>query len=557
MFEYNHFQLLKEYILEDPFVYARMVFNSAIIGLIEFFSIITLAPVISLFLGEPVTNMSDFIVQLTASIDPIVIVFLFLFMILLQSFMSIANESYFVTAMARWRSDLSLEYISSIMSADFSHYKNLHPGEIEVMITRNIGFAMKIRHRTAVFLTDNVLAVFYIGIALYVSVYSCFLFLGIAIIYLLINRFTLRLRIAYSAIAKQKYILSAQHISEYFADIRSLLSYSKHLFINKVGNELADAAAAQRSTDKINVFIQHIHQPVMLILIFSAVAALKFWLELDNATILLMLYVFYRSAPKLIQVAKGYGEIVGDSPADVTPEIKKWINYARPLSSSLASNVECSIKISHGRLFVDDGLLIDQVNLILPDRSMSVIVGKSGSGKSMLLDVLCGFKQLSCGDIWVGGINGKEINFPEFLWRHVSLVKPESVIISGTIAENIAYLYEDIDRNRVKLLVKTLKLTEFLDERGGIDAYIDARGSNLSAGQRQRIVLARALYKNPGLLLLDEPTSNLDKATEIDIIDVIKGLIGKMTIIIISHNEELLELADHKIRIDNRQLIIS
>ena len=551
----NNYLLLKGYIQEDPKVYGRVVVFSLLIGFFEFVGVSFLMPVISLFLGEPVTGVPVFVESLVLNVVPFILVVLFLFMVLFQSGLNILNEFFFVSAMARWRTSLSMDYVKNILDADFRYYNQLNPGEMEVMITRNIGFAMKIRHRTAVFLSENILALFYIGIALYISIYTFFLFLMVGLIYYLINRHTLHLRMEYSLIAKEKYIKSSQHISEYFSDIRTLLSYPKHFFMTKVSAELIGAADAQRKTDKINVFVKHIHQPVMLLLIFCAIGFSKSWLELENAKILVMLYIFYRAAPKMIEVAKGYGEIIGDSPSDVTPEIIKWKELARLNPGVVLPETDYSIEIIGGRVCFGDEILLDDLDFSIPNCSLNVIVGKSGSGKSTLLDVLCGFRKITeGGELRIGGLDSGELDFEQFLQKHVALVKPESVIVSGSIAENIAYLSDTIDREQIELLVTQLKLDDFLDERKGIDTYIDARGANLSAGQRQRIVIARALYKQPTLLLLDEPTSNLDRKTEQDVNNLIAELKGKITMLIVSHREGILSLADSVYKVEEKRM---
>lgn len=550
----THIQQLRSYVSEDPIVYLRVVLISIFIGFLEFIGVSSLLPVVSVFLGNEDVQIPSFLKLVLGNAGIEFFIVIFFILIVLQTALSLINEFYFLEAMVRWRTELSVNYIKNILRAKFSNLTQLRPGEIEVIITRNIGFAMKIRHRTAIFISDSILAFCYVLIAFYISAYTFALFMFVGFVYFFINRNTIRLKMKYSGIAKEKYINAARLITEYFSDAKSLFFYPHSIFISKVKSELHEAGKVQEKNDKINSLIKNIHQPVMLLSIVIAILMSKA-VELENATIMIMLYIFYRAAPKMIEVARGYGDIIGDSPSDVTPDIKKWKDLVRTNLGSTLPEADCSIQISGGRICFGKDVLLDELNLSLAHCSLSVIVGKSGSGKSTLLDVLCGFHNLAAGELHIGGLKSDELDFERFLQCHVALVKPESVIVSGSIAENIAYLSYTIDRKRVESLTRQLKLDEFLDERAGIDTYIDARGANLSAGQRQRIVIARALYKRPMLLLLDEPTSNLDRKTEQDVNDLIAELKGKMTVLIVSHRRGIISLADSVYRIEEKRMV--
>ncbi|RXJ68997.1 hypothetical protein CRV08_06080 [Halarcobacter ebronensis] len=550
----NNIKHIFSYVQEDKKVYGRVIFFSIIIGLIEFLGVTSLMPVASLFLNGTVDNIPNFLKPFISNENISFVVITFIILVMIQTTLAIINEQYFVTNMAKWRTALSIKYVKNILNANFENFHLLKPGEIEVMITRNIGFAMKIRHRTAIFLSDNVLALCYLFIALYISIYSLFLFALLGIIYMLINKVTIKLRMLHAQISKDKYIIAAKHISEFFGDIRSLLSYKRENFLTKIENEIEDATIAQKSTDKINVFIKHIFQPVMILLIFLTIYISKNILAFDNSTILVMLYLFYRSAPKMIEVAKGYGEILGDSPSDVTPEVKKWelLNSNTSLNRKIPQKID--IKFNNKALKIKNNILIDKLDIQISANETIAFIGKSGSGKSTILDAVCGFLNLEEGSFTIDNISNESINYCDFLINDVALVRVEAKIISGTIIDNIAYLSDSKNRQKVQKYVDMLGLSAFLNERDGIDTVIDNRGEGLSAGQKQRIFLARALYKEPKLLILDEPTSNLDKKTEEDIVEVLNRQKGQMTILIASHSEDVIKICDKVYNIQNKNI---
>jgi ATP-binding cassette subfamily B protein len=201
----------------------------------------------------------------------------------------------------------------------------------------------------------------------------------------------------------------------------------------------------------------------------------------------------------------------------------------------------------------DDKLILKDVNMEVRPGELVALVGRSGSGKSTLLDLLCGFTRPQVGEIRVWGQDPAGIRYEDWLMPQVSLLRPESVLITGSVASNIALLEETPDRERITVLVKRVGLEEILGPHG-LDTPIQSRGANLSAGQRQRLLLARALYKSPALLILDEPTSNLDSRTEHDINQLLASLKGSITMVVVSHRGNLLKEADRIYRIKGQTL---
>lgn len=323
----------------------------------------------------------------------------------------------------------------------------------------------------------------------------------------------------------------------------------------KVSSQLEQASVAQKNTDTINVLIKHIHQPIMMGLMIFGIFTSKEYLGIDSSRIIIILYLFYRAAPRMIQVAKGYGEIIGDSPVDVTPDIKRWEQLRTPKKKPSSSvPPPGQITINNGIIGFGPQIILKNINMTIPFGSMVVIFGRSGAGKSSLLDVLCGFRRLQQGSVAYAGVPSVEIDLEDLFRRQFAIVKPESVVVTGSLADNVAYLSPSVDRARIEELAAQLGLESMASARDGIDTLIEARGANLSAGQRQRIVIARALYKAPSILILDEPTSNLDVGTEQDIYRLIERLKGSLTLVVVSHRESIRKIADYLFEIKDGRI---
>ena len=182
------------------------------------------------------------------------------------------------------------------------------------------------------------------------------------------------------------------------------------------------------------------------------------------------------------------------------------------------------------------------------------LIGKSGSGKSTLADVLLGLLQPSSGEICFDGVVINE----SIRGRNklTGYVPQENFLIDDTLERNIAFGKDDkIDISLLEKVIEMSQLKELVSGMpSGIKTIVGERGVRLSGGQKQRIGLARALYHDPPILILDEATSSLDEETETDIMKVINKLKGERTLIIIAHRLSTTKNCDRIFTLDNGQI---
>lgn len=198
--------------------------------------------------------------------------------------------------------------------------------------------------------------------------------------------------------------------------------------------------------------------------------------------------------------------------------------------------------------------VLSGLNLAIPFGSSLGIVGPSGAGKSTLVDILLGLSTPTSGRVDIDGI---PIDDVLQAWRlRVGYVPQRVALFDGTIGQNIALTWETTyDRERVKHSLEQAQLTSLLSTRtNGIDARIGERGVTLSGGQQQRLGIARALYADPLVLVLDEATSSLDTKTEADVSKAIAALQGSITLVSVAHRlstikdyDQICYLADGRI----------
>lgn len=180
--------------------------------------------------------------------------------------------------------------------------------------------------------------------------------------------------------------------------------------------------------------------------------------------------------------------------------------------------------------------VLRDISIEIPFGSTVAIVGSSGAGKSTLVDLILGLIEPTRGSIRIDGAPLSELTES---WRsRVGYVPQDVSLFDSTIAQNVALSWKSggIDRDRVVRALEQAQLLETVEERdGGIDTVVGERGIRLSGGQRQRLGIARALYADPLVLVMDEATSSLDTATEAAVTDAIKTLRGSLTIITVAH----------------------
>lgn len=188
--------------------------------------------------------------------------------------------------------------------------------------------------------------------------------------------------------------------------------------------------------------------------------------------------------------------------------------------------------------------VIKQANLTIPKGKMYAIVGHSGAGKSTLADLLPRFYDIESGRIEIDGIDIRDYQ-PKDLFNVMGIVTQEAILFNDSVFNNIAFGLKDVTLEQVRDAARIANADEFISKMDeGYSTNIGDRGSRLSGGQRQRIAIARAVLKNPPILILDEATSALDTESEKLVQDALFKLMRNRTSIVIAHRLSTIKDAD-------------
>lgn len=205
-----------------------------------------------------------------------------------------------------------------------------------------------------------------------------------------------------------------------------------------------------------------------------------------------------------------------------------------------------------------DRKVLDDVSLGIPAGSSLALVGGSGAGKTTLVDLILGLHKPDEGRLAIDGID-VATNLSGWQ-RNVGYVPQDVFLMEASLAENIAFDQhrEDIDLARLERCIDRAQLRSLIAELpDGVDTHLGERGSRLSGGQRQRVGIARALYREPAVLVLDEATSALDNETEHSISTAMHKLRGSLTLVIVAHRLSTVKNADQVVLLDEGRVVAS
>jgi len=213
-----------------------------------------------------------------------------------------------------------------------------------------------------------------------------------------------------------------------------------------------------------------------------------------------------------------------------------------------------SIELKDVSFFYDSKEIIKKVNLLINKNQTILIYGKSGSGKSTICDIISGHLSIKSGKML---IDGNQINLTEYndIQKYYGYIGQEPMILNENFYKNIS-LQDEFNKIDVENAAKIARVDEFINTKNNeYNEIISENGKNLSGGQKQRISIARAIYLNPEILIIDEGTSNIDSATEKEIYDLIyKNFDFKTKIIITHHLKEFIKY-DYCYKIDKGMVI--
>lgn len=233
------------------------------------------------------------------------------------------------------------------------------------------------------------------------------------------------------------------------------------------------------------------------------------------------------------------------------PDIKE------PEDAYKGKRVKGNIEFRHVSYKAQDDVILKDIDFTVKAGQTVGIIGATGSGKSTIMNLLCRFYDVTKGEVCIDGVNVKDMDL-HYLRDHIGMAMQDVFLFSDTVEGNIAYGRPNCTFEEVERVAKIANAHDFiLKMPEGYDTIVGERGVGLSGGQKQRISLARALLKNPSIVILDDTTSAVDMETESQIQEALGNLADERTVFVIAHRISSIKDADLILVLDNGRIVES
>jgi subfamily B ATP-binding cassette protein MsbA len=438
------------------------------------------------------------------------------------------------------------KFLNHLLTLDMEYFKKTHSGELVSRIINDINrIQISVSHDIANFLRDILMSLFLLGVVIYQSPKLAFFVLIIlpSIIFP-IKKLANKLK-NISKTSQSKTADLNKHLSEVFKNIEIIKAFNSNNYeYKKFEKENFNFFSINLKAVKTRAFFNPLLETLnafiaAIVIIIGGKQVIDGYMSV-GAFFSFMTALFMMTDP-IRRVSKTYSSL---QDAIAANERLKEIFHIKPkiLSGNIKGREIKTITFKNVSLKYDNNVALKNINYFASKPKKIGLVGDSGGGKSSFVSLIMRFYDVSDGEILMNDKNIKEYDL-EFLREKIAYIPQNVHIFNDTIAANVAY-GKEIDEIKVKEALKKANLLDFVESlENGIYTILQENGSNLSGGQRQRIAIARALYKNPDVLILDEATSALDNKSEAVIMDAINNL-NDMLVFIIAHRLHTIENAD-------------
>jgi len=561
---------IKEYFEKQYFLVNKTPFE--LLSVASLFLIVALLDVAGIGIISPlITSMTnpmiiqEFIFELIGVVIPedMVLIYISLATIalfILKSSVSFLSQRFILKFSFRVRAELIYRLSSQYVSLPITfHQKNniasiiqTIQGHTHIYIDRSLLPVMKAISESIVLL---VIISYLFYIAPYIMISAIILLSSIVFLYNYLLR-SLYFEKGKKEIRSSEGII--QNIKEVIIGIREIkILKVQDFFLNRIKSSADDQAMSAMATHSYTILPRYVLESTLIIFVVSV--ELTYYLRgADMTQILPILGVFavasFRLIPSInqISVALSQGSVSLSAVNDMYEDLSKSSNDSFSKFKLIKTQNEL-LSLNNISYQVNDNIIFEMANLTINKGDCIGIIGESGSGKTTLLNIISGLLKINHGGISCNPDFYKE-NDP--LKSNVSIVDQSPLIINDSLRRNIALGVNDKDINDEKVLeaIKYADLDSFMISCGTLDYVISDDGSNISGGQKQRIAIARSIYSNREIMILDEPSSALDKKTEQNIFNLIYSLNKLKTIIIVSHKMDLLDTCNKIYEVKNHKI---
>ncbi|HNE56975.1 MAG TPA: ABC transporter ATP-binding protein [Nitrosomonas sp.] len=530
-------------------------------GIAEALSLTALLPLISIAVGETDdSKIGRFMVQalerigIAPTIDAILLIIVG-GMLIKGVILLLTNRQVGYTV-AHVATALRLDLIEALLASRWQYYLRQPVGSLANSVATEAYRAANGFEHSVNVLALAIQVIVHAIVALFISWQATFgsLLIGI-VLFIALHRLV---RATRRAGTKQTHLL--RHLLSYLSDVLSSVKSLKAMARDNVADAILHEQSIQleKATRKeviSRAALLALQEPILAALTASGLyIALVVW-NLSLPEVMVMVFLLTRILGLLNKTQRRYQQLTVQESAywALRTAAEDARAAAERATGTITPTLQQGISLRHAAFDYDRKPIFQDLNIEIPIKSFTAVIGSSGVGKSTLLDLLCGLAEPKSGEILIDGVPLHNIDLRQ--WRHlIGYVSQDTVLLHDTILNNTlvgapALTIEDAER-----ALKQAGAWDFISSfPEGIQTVVGERGGMLSGGQRQRIAIARALAHQPLLLLLDEPTSALDPQSEQLICETLKKLAEDYTIVAVSHQPAVINAADRVFILSNGQ----
>lgn len=524
-------------------------------GVAEGFSILTFLPVIDLVSSGKVTGDSGavrFIGTLLhfAGLAPSLPVMLGLIIagITAKSALLMLAMKQAGYTIAHVTTDLRLKMIKALLAAKWNYFVSQPAGHLANAISSEAMRASTAYHHAILLISGIIQICVYSIVALWVSWKITLISLMIALLILFILKGFIKM--SREAGVRQTELMKALigRLTDMLQGIKPIKAMAKEDHIQALlESETEDIKKAQQRHVLASESLKAFQEPFLVIMIAVGIYYVLTFGKQSFSIILVMVFLFNKLLSR-VYLAQGCFQELSMNESALWSLLASIEHTQRERETDTGNQKPESIKkgiyldalnFSFGKKVV-----LKNASLAIPAGQIVVIVGHSGTGKTTVADLITGLFRPQTGIIYIDDTPLDQLNL--HAWRNlIGYVPQEMFLFHDTIYKNISLGDDNLSRTDVEAALRLAGAWNFVSGiQSGMDTVIGERGSKLSGGQRQRLALARALVRKPKLLILDEATTALDPETEKAICQTLEQIKGDMTILAISHQPAIMEIAD-------------
>lgn len=545
----------------------------ALVSLLEGIGILLLIPMISISGVIEVEDESihsleifDFLHNMPETISLLLVLSIYIILVvsqsLLQQHLTLRNTKILIN----FTNYIRLEVYRSLLQANWGFFIKKRKSDLINALTEELGRVVNSTNLFFQMLTAFIFMFIQIGIALWLSTtITIFILIAGSALAFFSRRFIKKSRI----IGNQRTEIAQSYlggITDHFNGIKDIksntLEESRYIWLRDWCQKIEqEQLTFMRLKNTSQLFYKVTSSILIAFLVFISIKLFQAQLE----ELLLITLIFSRLWPRFTSIQSNLEQLAANVPAfksllqlqeecQKAAELQSVRQYAHIQPMLIEKEIECR-NVSFRYNSKESLYALQNINIKIPSHHMTAIVGRSGAGKSTLIDLLMGLLHPEKGNVFIDGIPLTSENILS-LRRSISYVPQDPFLFNESIRENLLMIKPNASEEQMWEALQFSAAAEFVKRLpSGLDTIIGDRGVRLSGGERQRLVLARAILRNPSILILDEATSALDTENEEKIQATLEKLKGKMTVIVIAHRLSTIRNADQVIVLDKGEIV--